>query len=150
MKSLIFFEAASGIVRSIMVLLVDDEESQMGLAKLSLEDADPSITIVTTPIPSDALRLLRDQTFNCVVSDYQMPGMNGIQFCAEVRKTSRIPFIIYTGWGSEEVASAAFAAGVDDYVRKEKDLAHYQILARRIRQATERDRSSSSTGRASR
>ena len=115
---------------------MDDEEPQMELAKLSLEDADPSITIVTTPIPSDALRLLRDQTFNCVVSDYQMPGMNGIQFCAEVRKTSRIPFIIYTGRGSEEVASAAFAAGVDDYVRKEKDLAHYQILARRIRQAT--------------
>jgi PAS domain S-box-containing protein len=64
--------------------------------------------------------------------------MNGIQLCAEVRKTSTIPFIIYTGHGSEEVASAAFAAGVDDYVRKEEVLAHYRVLARRIRHAVEK------------
>jgi PAS domain-containing protein len=64
--------------------------------------------------------------------------MNGIQLCAEVRKTSTIPFIIYNGHGSEEVASAAFAASADDYVRKEEVLAHYRVLARRIRHAVEK------------
>ncbi len=57
-----------------------------------------------------------------------------------MRKTSRTPFIIYTGRGSEEVASEAFATGVDDYVRKEQTLAHYKILARSIRHAVEKDR----------
>jgi PleD family two-component response regulator len=66
-----------------------------------------------------------------------MPGMNGIQLCAEVRKSSSIPFIFYTARGSEEVASAAFSTGVDDYIRKERDLSHYQILARRIRHSVE-------------
>jgi len=133
-------ETASRKVGSIRVLLVDDDETQAELAKLNLEDVDPSITITTVLKPSDTLRLLRSQSFDCIVSDYQMPEMNGIQFCAEVRKTSNIPFIIFTGHGSEEIASAAFSVGIDDYVRKEESLAHYQLLARRIMHAVEKMR----------
>ncbi len=124
----------------IRVLLVDDEESQRELTKLNLASADPSFEIKATLTPSEALRLLSGQPFDCIVSDYQMPEMNGIQFCVEIRKTRSIPFIIYTGRGSEEVASAAFLAGVDDYVRKEETLAHYHILARSIRHAVEKKR----------
>ncbi len=126
----------------VLVLLVDDEEHQRELTKLSLVGADPTLVITAAQTPSQALSLLLEQPFDCLVSDYQMPGMNGVELCAEVRKTSTVPFIIYTGRGSEEVASQAFAAGADDYVRKEKDLTHYQVLARRIRQAAERHRTS--------
>ncbi len=133
-------EAVSGAVKAIRVLLVDDEETQMELAKLSLEDADTSLKVTTISRPADALKLLSEQAFDCIVSDYIMPEMNGIQFCAEIRKTNSIPFIIYTGHGSEEVASAAFAAGANDYVRKEKELSHYKVLEKRIRHAVEKKR----------
>ncbi|MCX6648981.1 MAG: PAS domain S-box protein [Candidatus Bathyarchaeota archaeon] len=131
-------QAGNSSVGVVRVLLVDDDESQRELTKYTLEKADPSQKITAVLRPSNALRTLSKQQFDCIVSDYQMPEMNGIQFCAEVRKKSNIPFIIYTGRGSEEVASQAFAAGVDDYVRKETDLAHYQVLVRRIRHAVER------------
>jgi PAS domain S-box-containing protein len=125
----------------LRILLIEDEEPQLEITKLNLESLDSSIKIISVSKPSDALILLQGQSFDCIVSDYQMPGMNGIQLCCEIRKTSTTPFIIYTGRGSEEVASAAFAAGADDYVRKEQDLSHYQVLARRIRNAVERHQS---------
>jgi CheY-like chemotaxis protein len=131
-------DGASSAVHPIRVLLVDDEPTQMELTKLNLEEADHIITITLASTPVNALRLLSDQTFDCIISDFVMPVMNGIQLCVEVKKKWPIPFIIYTARGSEEVASAAFAIGVDDYVRKEPNLAHYQLLARRIRHAVEK------------
>ena len=124
----------------IRLLIVDDEETQAELIKLNLESSQPSFKITATPIPSQAIILFKAQPFDCIVSDYQMPEMNGVQLCTEVRKTSTVPFILYTGKGSEEVASTAFGAGVDDYVRKEKELNHYHVLARRITHAVERRR----------
>ena len=133
-------EQASKLNTFIRILFVDDEANQLELMKLNLESLEPSFLITTATTPSRALSLLKDQFFDCIVSDYQMSEMNGIQFCEEVRKNSAVPFVIYTGRGSEEVASAAFSAGVDDYVRKEETLAHYQVLARRIRHAVEKRR----------
>jgi len=131
---------ASSSVRDnlIRVLLVDDEESWRELAGINLRANSIDVTEIAES--SESLQLLREKIFDCVVSDYKMPNMNGIQLCAEIRKTSKIPFILYTGHGSEEVASTAFAAGADDYVRKEETLAHYQILARSIRHAVEKRR----------
>jgi signal transduction histidine kinase len=131
---------AHKFVKSIRVLLVDDKPSQMDLMKLNLEQSDPSLSIILAPTPVDALKLLSDHPIDCIVSDYIMPGMNGTELCTEVKKTMNIPFIIYTARGSEEVASAAFAAGVDDYVMKEPNLAHYVVLAKRIRHSVEKCR----------
>ncbi len=117
----------------IRVLFIDDEEDDAELASLALENHSLSITTTTTP--SKALALLATQRFDCIVSDYMMPDMNGIQLCTEVRKKSNIPFIIYTAWTSEEVASAALAAGVDYYIRKQENLSHYQNLGSSIEHA---------------
>ena len=95
----------------------------MELTKLNLELADPSFRISITLNPVEALELIKHLHFDCIVSDYQMSDMNGIQLGAEVKKINNTPFIIYTGRGSEEVASIAFYAGVDDYVQKEPTLA---------------------------
>ena len=125
---------------SIQILLLDDYESAMEITKINLENTDSSMTITTTKTPSTALTLIKNQSYDCIVSDYQMPEMNGVDFCKEVRNTSTIPFIIYTGRGSEEVASIAFVAGVDDYVRKEPELSHFKVLAKRIRHAVDKKR----------
>ncbi len=131
---------AAGKADSIRVLLVDDEESQLELAKLNIEAADPSLLITTASAPADVLNLLAAKQFDCVVSDYQMPGINGVQLCAEIRKNKNTPFILYTGKGSEEVCSIAFSVGVDDYIKKERELSHYQVIAKRIRHAVEKRR----------
>ena len=128
----------------IRVLLVEDEPTQMELTRETLLDADPTLDITTVELSSNALQLLGYLEFDCIVSDYQMPEMNGIVFCRKIRETSDIPFILYTGRGSDEVAFAAFEAGVNDYVRKEKELAHYGVLARRIRHAVEKHKSDKS------
>ncbi len=112
----------------------------MDITKLNLEAADTSFKITLAPTPKDALTLLKGESFDCIVSDYIMPEMNGIELCTEIKKTRKIPFLIYTARGSEEVASAAFSAGVDDYVRKEPNLAHFALLARRIRQSVEKNK----------
>ena len=69
-----------------------------------------------------------------------MPEMDGIEFAKKVRSTSNIPIILYTGRGSEEVAQRAYMVGIDDYIRKEVNPAHYQVLSKRIRSAVEKMR----------
>lgn len=117
----------------IRVLFVDDDEDDAELAHLVLEDYSLSVTTTTTP--KKALALLATQRFDCIVSDYMMPGMNGIQLCTEVRKKSTIPFIIYTAWTSEEVARTALAAGVDYYIRKQENISHFKNLGSSIEHA---------------
>jgi PAS domain S-box-containing protein len=70
--------------------------------------------------------------------------MDGVELAKQIRESSDIPIIMYTGKGSEEVASRAFSVGVDDYIRKEMDPSHYEVLARRIRAAVGAHRSEKS------
>ncbi|MFA5869551.1 MAG: GAF domain-containing protein, partial [Candidatus Bathyarchaeia archaeon] len=101
---------------------------------------NPAIIAVTAQSAHEALETLLGQHIECVVSDFHLPDMSGVKLCAEIKKTNNIPFIIYTGPENDEMASEAFAAGVDDYLKKEKSLDHYQVLARRIREAVEKRR----------
>jgi len=125
---------------AIKVLHVDDEESQSEFVRRFISLSDSSIQVFSTLTPEEALARLEEEAFDCVISDYQMPRMDGIELARIIRETSDIPIIIYTGRGSEEVAEAAFTVGVDDYLRKELNPSHYQVLARRIRSAVERFR----------
>jgi len=96
-----------------------------------LVDADPGLEIVSFSDPSKLLDSL-DDSVDCVVSDYIMPGRDGMELCHRVKERASVPFLLYTGRGSEVVAKAAFKRGVDDYVRKESNPSHYQLLAKRI------------------
>ncbi len=118
--------------RGVRVLHIDDEEAQLVFAKTFLEDADPGLVVESFRDAAELLAAL-DESVDCVVSDYIMPGMDGMELCRRVKERASVPFILYTGRGSEVVAEAAFKRGVDDYVRKEPDPSHYQLLARRIR-----------------
>ena len=126
--------------RPLRILHVDDEESQLEFTKIFLEQIDKDITIDSVLTPEEALKLHEQQSYDCVVSDYKMMTMNGIELAQKVREKSTVPFILYTGQGSEEVAEKAFTAGVDDYLRKEAEPTHYQVLAKRIRDTVEKHR----------
>jgi PAS domain S-box-containing protein len=122
------------------VLHVDDEDDQLEFARSFLTLADSTLNVLSYNSPAKALRRISEGGIDCVVSDYMMPEMNGIELAEKVRKLSTTPFIIYTGRGSEEVAEAAFSAGVDDYIRKEANPSHYMVLAKSIRTISEKHR----------
>jgi PAS domain S-box-containing protein len=77
-----------------------------------------------------------------------MPGKNGIEFLKAMRsKWPDLPFILYTGKGSEEVASEAIAAGATDYIQKQSGGDHYALLANRIQNAVEQYKSQTTAQR---
>ncbi len=127
----------TGILERISVLHVDDESDFLLMAAQMLNSFDPYLQIDFVSSPREALEKLEKEEYDCIISDYKMPEMSGIELAIRIREKSNVPFILYTGQGSEEVAEAAFAAGIDDYLRKEIEPAHYQVLARRIRAAVE-------------
>jgi PAS domain S-box-containing protein len=124
----------------IRVLHVEDEEDHSKFLEIFLYENDAALEVDSASSAEEALKRLKEKQYDCVVSDYMMPKVNGIKFAEQVKKSIDIPFIIYTGHGSEEVAQAAFTVGVDDYVRKEMNPSHYRVLAKSIRQAVEKKR----------
>jgi signal transduction histidine kinase/DNA-binding response OmpR family regulator len=102
----------------ISVLYVDDDPAFLDLCKLFLERTN-EFTVITSSSVSGALELLKSNGIHAIVSDYQMPEMDGIGFLKQVRATdNEIPFIMFTGKGREEIAILAFEFGADFYVQK--------------------------------
>ena len=133
--------AVEGAEQEIRVLHVDDEPSLVDVAGEFLTRADDRITVETASTAADGLAAFRDGEFDCIVSDYEMPTTNGIEFLEQVRAADPdVPFVLYTGKGSEEVASEAISAGVTDYLQKESGTEHYKLLANRIVRAVEQYR----------
>ena len=124
----------------ITILHVDDASSQLLMMKLIFKELDMSVKIESCDSPVKAIRLVAENGFDCVISDYVMPGLNGIELAERVHEFKDIPFILYTGQGSEEVAQRAFQAGVDDYIRKEIEPSHYEVLLNSVRHAVEKHR----------
>nr|WP_232385615.1 response regulator [Methanoregula boonei] len=105
----------------IPILYVDDEPSLLELGKLYLERTN-EFTVTTAPSASVALDRLKSNSIKAIVSDYQMPDIDGIEFLKRVReKDKTIPFILFTGKGREEIAVKAFENGADSYIQKGGD-----------------------------
>jgi len=117
----------------IRVLHVDDEPDFADMVATVLERENDRFDITTANNVSDGLDRLAGAEFDCIVSDHDMPGKNGIEFLKAVREEyPDLPFILFTGKGSEEVASGAISAGVSDYLQKRSGRDRYGLLANRI------------------
>ncbi|MFD1587878.1 PAS domain S-box protein [Halorientalis brevis] len=122
--------------RQIRVLHVDDESTLVETSAVWLEKVGDRLSVVTETSAQDALDRLAEDDVDCIVSDYDMPRMNGLEFLEAVRETHPdLPFILFTGKGSEEIASEAISAGVTDYLQKEVGTDQYTLLANRIERA---------------
>jgi CheY-like chemotaxis protein len=123
----------------ISLLYVDDEPDLLDLCKLFLE-REGDFSVATVASAKEGLQILNKGTIDAIVSDYQMPGMDGIEFLKHVRTDFKeIPFILFTGKGREEVVIEAIENGADFYLQKGGDpRAQFSELSHKIRQAFRR------------
>ncbi len=132
----------SGSDDEIHILLVDDEPEFAEAAARFLEREQERFAVELARDVEEAERRLEIEKFDCIVSDYEMPGRDGVEFLETVRgRDPDLPFILFTGKGSEEVASVAVSAGVTDYLQKEVGVGQYALLANRIDNAVSARRS---------
>lgn len=117
----------------IRVLHVDDDADFLSLTAASLGRKNNRITVESASSTDQALKKLSALPIDCLVSDYEMPGMDGIELLEAVRERyPELPFILFTGKGSEEIASEAITAGVSDYLQKGSGSERYSLLSNRI------------------
>lgn len=125
----------------IRVLHVDDEQPFLELTRDYIEDINDNIKVISETNPRNATNRILEEKVDCVVSDYDMIKMTGLELYDEVREIdNRIPFILFTGKGTEEIASRAISKGVTDYVQKGKS-DHFELLSNKIENSTEHARS---------
>ena len=120
-------------------IYVDDEEGLLEVAKEFLE-LEGDISVDTVSSVETAIRLLSGTTYDAIISDYQMPEMDGISFLKMIRSEGKdIPFILFTGRGREEVVIEALKNGADHYIKKGGDpMSQYAELANLVRQTVRR------------
>jgi PAS domain S-box-containing protein len=125
----------------ISVLYVDDEPDLLEIAQLFLEQSG-EFRVVTCTSAEEALDSPTLRSYDAIISDYQMPGMDGITFLKAVRERfGNIPFLLFTGRGREEVVIDAINNGADSYIQKGGDpTVQYAELAHKIRQAVRREK----------
>jgi len=102
----------------ITILYVDDEPPLLEIAKEFLE-SDGDVEVETSSSAMDALVRIEIRHFDAIISDYQMPEVDGIKFLKTLRMQGRTtPFILFTGKGREDVAIEALNNGADFYLQK--------------------------------
>jgi PAS domain S-box-containing protein len=123
----------------ISLLYVDDEPNLLDTGKLFLERGG-DFSVDTVMSAAEALSSLERTMYDAVISDYQMPEMDGIKLLTEIRsRYPDLPFILFTGKGRETVVIQAFDAGADYYVQKGGDpRSQFRELSHKIRLAVER------------
>ena len=126
------------MTHSISVLHVDDEPPIADLTGTFLERQNDQFVVETATSADEGLEIINDRPPDCVISDYDMPGMDGIEFLQAVREEyPDLPFILFTGKGSETVASEAISAGATDYLQKGTGSEQYELLTNRTQNAVQ-------------
>lgn len=117
----------------IRVLHVEDDSDFADLVETCLTRESDRIEVTTAPTAEAGLESLQTEDVDCIVSDYDMPGLTGVEFLTQVRDTfPDLPFVLFTGKGSETVASDAISKGVSDYLQKSTGTDQFAILGNRI------------------
>jgi PAS domain S-box-containing protein len=124
------------------VLYVDDDTGLLAICKEFLERSN-HLMVDTVGSAQDALSRVRETAYDVIISDYQMPGMSGIDLLKELRNAGhRTPFILFTGKGREELAAELRTNDPILYLQKGGDaLAQFAELEHQAKQAVARYRS---------
>jgi DNA-binding response OmpR family regulator len=101
---------------AIRVLVIDDDTRLFELLKSYLEQNGCAVTVA--PDGKKGLSALESGTFDAVLLDVMMPGMDGIEVCKRIRAKSNIPIVMLTAKGDETDRVVGLELGADDYVAK--------------------------------
>ena len=107
-------------LEEILLVVEDDSDLREAIVE-SLQGLD--CVIHSLGNAEDALAFSRENACFAVISDYRMPGMNGIEFCRRLKQESpRIKFVVLTGYADKQTVLDGFRVGIDDLLEKPQDL----------------------------
>lgn len=126
---------------SLSVLVVDDSEFFANLVAETLNEEHGMTTTAVTDA-REAVAVAAEGRVDCLVSDYQMPDLTGLELYDAISGETNVPFILVTSEGDETVASRAIRKGVDEYILKQdiNETASLELLANRIDNVVDRHR----------
>jgi signal transduction histidine kinase len=103
----------------LRVLLVDDSpEDREVYRRLLQQDSEHRYEFLEADMGEEGLRLARDEAPDCLLLDYRLPDVDGLEFLSRLRRERLVPVIVLTGQGSESVAVEAMKGGAQDYLLK--------------------------------
>lgn len=119
----------------IEVLLVDEDDDVLDIVQTFLQRED-DLEVTGENDPERALEMALEGDYDVVVSDYKMPGLDGLELCEALRTSGgRLPFVLFSAREPEDVQPAAAEAGVDSFVQKSTGTEQYSVLAQTVREA---------------
>jgi two-component sensor histidine kinase/FixJ family two-component response regulator len=112
--------AAADAPRTLRVLVVDDSEDDREFFERTLNAIESfRYEVEAVSNAADALKVIAERPPDCLVLDYSLPGLNGVELLGRFRQTNPyLPVVIVTGQGSEAIAVEAIRAGAQDYLPK--------------------------------
>ena len=116
------------------ILVIDDEEIIHHLLQDSLSDR--GYTVTTAQSGSEALKKIKEEPYDVVITDIRMPDISGIRILEEVKESHpRIMVIVMTGFASVETAQEAIRLGAYDYVTKPFEMEEIDFAVNRAVEA---------------
>ncbi len=105
------------MAEKLKILLIDDDYVLRSACEAFLNDA--GYAVYSGKNPEEGLKLMRDINFDVLITDFRMPGMNGIDFMRAVQQSSpQTDIIMMTGYATIEHAVEAMRLGAFDYLQK--------------------------------
>ncbi len=112
------------------ILIVEDEPKMRRLLEMNL--ADQGFTTHAAGDAESGLKLLNTEKVDLVLTDFKLPGMNGVEFLQAIKRANAtLPVVIMTAYGSVESAVEAMKFGASDYVLKPFSLAEMVLVVRK-------------------
>jgi DNA-binding NtrC family response regulator len=109
------------------ILIVEDEPKMRRLLEISLGEEGYQVQVA--PDAEMALKSLHANSFDVIVTDVKLPGMNGLEFLHEAKRlNASTPIVVMTAYGSVETAVEAMKLGASDYVLKPFTMAEMKLV----------------------
>lgn len=103
----------------IKLLLIEDDKNLCYIIKSNLEEILGGYEVITAANGEEGLLALKEQKADIIVSDVDMPVLNGIEMVKKIRQfNTEIPILFATGKTSSKDVLAGYGSGADNYIKK--------------------------------